>query len=58
MHTLLDEFVSFGGSVGHIACNLIMLAAGAEVNLEPRSNQRDYTSLSTLTLKVAGNCNG
>ena len=38
MHTLLDEFVSFGGSVGHIACNLIMLAAGAKVNPEPRSS--------------------
>lgn len=31
MHALLDEFVSFGGGMGHIARNLVMLAAGTDI---------------------------
>lgn len=31
MHALLDKFVSFGGGVGHIARNLVVLAAGTDI---------------------------
>lgn len=38
MHTLLDQLVSFGGGVSHVTCNLVMLAAQMDVNLDPQNN--------------------
>jgi hypothetical protein len=41
MHALLDEFVSFGGGMGHIARNLVMLAAGTDIKSRTTKQLRE-----------------
>ena len=41
MHAFLDEFVSFGGGMGHVARNLVMLAARTDIKSQTIEQLRE-----------------